>query len=220
MPSRSISFGLQGLLALAVLALGATVLLQNATGVPAPKPQPPYALLFVPNKAKLYETTRNRRYQFGLLRDPSVLCEAIRSLKNAPLPSLPKKGRGEGEGDPHEEDVAWMKQNLKAEYLQGTGVLRISMIVGSRREQALLVNAVVQAYFRLEVDRAKQNCEQDLELTKKAVKMWQQSLGTEDAERKRKIEQGIALLKVQIKQCEDALRTLPRLLDLAEVPPE
>jgi hypothetical protein len=220
---RPSSFRLLGISIFVALLLLADLPLRHAPGAPAPKPNPPYALLYIPKKAGQYETTRYRRRQFAFFKEnssPFVLFRAIRNLKNTNLPSLPKKGKGgEGKHD-NDEDTAWLGQNLKVEYLDGTGVLRITLAAGSRREQALLVNAVVHAYFQLEVDRQKQSCELDLESAKRQIKMWREVFKTADGAEKKNLEQGIVVLKVQIKLCEDALRTLPRLLEFADGPPE
>lgn len=220
MLSNSIRFRLTGHLVLAALALTAGTFLQNTKGAPAPKPKPPYALVFVPKKGDNYKTICNRRDQSRILRGRFVLYAAVRSLSNVHLPSLPKKGKGQGERDAHEEDVAWLAQNLKVEYLDGTGVLRVSLASGSRREQALLVNAIVHAYFQLEVDSQKQDCESRLEELKKLLKMNQRGHAATD-ERVQKIQEKETIdVKDSIKRNEEALRTLPRLLEMADVPPE
>lgn len=218
--SNSISFRLLGHLVLASSELAAGTLLQIAAGAPAPKPKTPYALLFVPKKTNLYETIRYRRDQSGLLRDRSVLYAAIRSLKNAHLPSLPKKGKGEGEGDAHEEDVAWLAQNLKVEYLDGMGVLRISLTAGTRREQALLANAIAHAYFRLEVRREQEGFELILGSLQEQENSLTKALPAMNGEEKKRFEGHFVAVKDKIKVIEGEIRTLPRLLELAEVPPE
>jgi len=223
MLSNSASCRLISHLVLAVFALAAGAMLQNATGTPAPKPKPPYALLYIPKKTGQYETTQYRRRQIAFFKSnsvPFVLFWAIRNLKNADLPSLPKKGKGGENRHNNEEDIAWLVQNLKVEYLDGTGVLRISLAAGGRREQALLVNAVVNAYFQLEVDSKKRDYERWLERYKSLMKTLQEELGSAEGAYKKILEQSIVDNKGQIKWCEDALRTLPRLLELADVPPE
>jgi hypothetical protein len=222
MPSRPTSFRLLRSLVLVLLLIFGGILSDNAPGAPAPRSNP-YALLYIPKKISQHETTQYRRRQITLLRTnsvPFVLFWAIRSLKETDLPSLPKKGKGGENRHNNEEDIAWLAQNLKLEYLDGTGVLRISLAAGSRREQALLINAVVHAYFQLEVDIQKRHHERGLERHRSLMKMRQEEFETAHGAHKRNLERSIVEDKASIKWCEEALRTLPRLLELAEVPPE
>lgn len=222
MPARATSIRLLRILFLVLLMIFGGILSDYVPGAPAPKSNP-YALLYIPRKTSRFATTQYRRRQIALIRAnsaPFVLSWAIRSLKNTDLPSLPKKGKAGENGFESKEDVAWLAQNLKLEYLDGTGVLRISLAAGSRREQALLVNAIVHAYYRLEVDIEKRNCEIGIELLKKLMEEHQTVLGMAHGAEKRDLEQCIVENKASSTLCEDALRTLPRLLELAEVPPK
>ncbi len=219
MSARTTSFRLVGNLALVIIVLFGEILSETARGAPAPKSKI-YALLYIPKKSNQYETIQNRRRQIASIRSRYTLYAAIRSLKGVDIPLLPKKGKGHGVEDNHDDDVAWMAQHVQVEYLDGTGVLRISLTAGSRREQALLVNAVVHAYFQLEVDIQKRDAERGLERHKSLMKLRQAELGTPDGAHKSNLERAIIEDKASIKRCEEALRTLPRLLELAEVPPK
>lgn len=222
MPFRTTSYRLLRSLVLVLLTLFGGMLSDYAPGAPAPKSNP-YALLYVPKKTSQFESTQYRRRQIDLFKTnsaPFVLFWAIRSLKNTDLPSLPKKGKGGDNRHNNEEDIAWLVQNLKVEYLDGTGVLRISLAAGTRREQVLVVNAVVNAYFQLDVDRQKQLYESHLEGQKKMAKHFQGEVGAVIGERKQKLERRLVDIKDAIRKSEEELRTLPRLLELAEVPPE
>jgi hypothetical protein len=190
----------------------------DAFGAPAPIPAI-YALLYVPKKADRFETVRNRRKQIAEVKSPFTLYTAIRLLKDVDLPSLPNKGKPDGDRDSHEVDVNRMQRNLKIEYLDGTGVIRIGLIAGSPREQALLVNAVARAYFKDIVLREKDFNEKKLEGLKRDLEREQQTLPLKiRKEIKANIEREIELIKDAIKRTELELRTLPELLELAEVP--
>lgn len=220
--NRPSSFRLLGFLALIFLALLADLPPREAPGVPVPKPKP-YALLYIPKKSSLYETNQYHRRQIALVKTkaaPFVLFWAIRSLKNADLPSLPEKGQGGENRFNNEEDVAWLEQNLKVGYLDGTGVLRISLAAGSPKEQALLVNAVVHAYFKLEVRPLQESYEQRLVTCKRMLKSSQEGFEMLAEAEKKLMEGIIAEHKARIERCEIGLRTLPKILELAEVPPE
>ncbi len=222
MPARKTSFRLLNGLVLVFLTLLGGILSDNAPGAPAPK-FTPCALLYVPKKTSQYETTQYRRRQIALIRTnsaPFILFWAIRRLKNADLPSLPKKGKSGEDRFDNEEDITWLAQNLKLEYLEGTGVLRISLAAGSPREQALLVNAVVHAYFQLEVDIEKRDTARGLERFKSLMELRQEELRTAQGAHKANLERCIAEDKASIKWCEETLRTLPQILELAEVPPK
>jgi hypothetical protein len=222
MPIRTTSFPLLDNLLLIILTLLGGIWSENVSGAPAPKSNP-YALLYISKKTGQFETAHYRRSQIAFFKTnsaPFVLFWAIRSLKNANLPSLPKKGKGGENRHNNEEDIAWLTQNLNVEYLDGTGVLRVSLSAGSLREQPLLVNAVVHAYLALEVDSQKQRYHKSLEATKSVMKALQGPLGKANEADKKNLEQSIVAAQASIKLCEEGLQTLPRLLELAEVPSE
>jgi hypothetical protein len=213
---------LLGSLVIVILTLLGGILLEDAPGAPAPKSNP-YTLLYIPKKTSQFETTQYRRRQIALFSNnsaPFILFWAIRSLKNADLPSLPKKGKGGENRYNNEEDIAWLAKNLKVENLDGTGVLRIYLAVGSRREQALLVNAIVDAHIRLEVHPKKEHLEKTIEMIQKDLKTETKLLATAKGENKKRIEQAIIQIKDNLKRSEEEIRTLPRLLELADEPPE
>jgi hypothetical protein len=219
MSARTTSFLMLGNLALVIIGFSGEILSESARAAPAPKSKI-YGLLYVPKKSNRFETIQNRRSQITSIKSRSTLYAAIRSLKGVDLPLLPNKGKGRGVEDDHEDDVAWLAEHLQIESLDGTGVLRIALDTGNSLEQALLVNAVVHAYFRLEVDSQKKNCETRLKLLKEMVKTLQAELRAMDGRDKKLIEHNIVEAKATIRRNEEELRTLPRLLELAEVPPK
>ena len=233
--NRPSSFRQLGFPALILLALLADSPPRDAPGAPAPKPKP-YALLYIPKKTGQYETAQYRRRQIPFFKTnnaPFVLYWAIRSLKNTDLPSLPKKGRGEGKHD-HDEDIAWLTQNLKVEYLDDTGALRVSLAAGSRREQAILVNATARAYFQVEVRQQRESMEENREILKRKLESLQQVINMYNEKIKRAnvaqkvifeadkkdCELHLMEVKASLEQLEAGLRALPQFLELADVPPE
>jgi hypothetical protein len=200
------------------LTLCVSTLTTNALGAPAPKPKI-YALLYVPKKSDRFETARNRRKQIAEVKSQFTFYTAIHLLKDVDLPSLPNKGQPDGDRDSHEVDVDWMQRNLKIEYLDDTGVIRIGLIAGSPLEQALLVNAVARAYLKDIVRRDREDFEMRLEALKRDLDRDKQVLPAKiKPEIKANIEREIELIKDAIKRTELELRTLPQLLELAEVP--
>ncbi|MGH7223769.1 MAG: hypothetical protein ACRELF_11110, partial [Gemmataceae bacterium] len=140
---------------------------------------------------------------------------ALSSLKAADLPSLKKQ----------ENPAGWLSRKLKLESLDGTTVLRLSVTAGSRREQALLVNAIAQAYFKVEVPEQRQDAERTLEKMQTHLKSMQKLLDglRSNPNRQRAIqgmEDDVRELKVHLKWIEADLRTPPLLLELADVPPK
>lgn len=216
---RTTSFRLFGNLLVALLALFGVMLSENAPAAPAPKAKI-YALLYIPKKSNQLETIRNRRSQIDSVKSRFTLYEAIRRLKSVDLPSFPKKSKGKGVENDHDEDVAWLAQNLKVEFLDGTGALRISLATGSHREQALLINAIIHTYFKGEVRRKQEHFEKNLESLHQLLRKLKEKVDGEKGEDKRLIQRRIDEVQEGIKQNEDALRTLPKLLELADVPPK
>lgn len=222
MTTRANSFRRLRNLVFVIIVLLGGVLSDSVPAVPAPKSNP-YALLYIPKKEGQFETIQYRRRQIASFKEnsaPFVLFWAIRSLKNTDLPALPKTGKGGANRHNNEEDIVWLAQNLKVEYLDGTGVLRISLAAGSRREQALLVIAVVNVYFQVEVNRKKQLYEEWLESRKRIAKVFQGEVEVMSGEVKNKVEKRLVHVKDEIRKTEEALRSLPRLLELADVPPK
>lgn len=213
MLTRSASFLLLGSSTFVIVALSAGSRPRAVVGAPAPRPMSPSALLFIPKMPNLVQTARYRRRQIHMLRSCHV--GAFRILKAADLPSLKKQT------DPAD----WLIQNLKAEYLDGTGALRISLMAGSRREQALLVNAIAQAFFEDEVPRQLRTAKRQCESLPEQLKMCQQYIEAYGprADKQRTIqgfENRIREIKDELQWYETELRTPPLLLELAEVPPE
>lgn len=223
MLSRSILFRLIGHLVLFAFALVAGTLPQNTPAAPAPKPKSPFALLYISKRSSQYKTIRYRGEQIDLIKtrsSPFVLFWAIDSLKNTDLPSLPKKGKGGENGNDHKEDETWLEQNLKVEYLDGTGVLRISLRVGNPGEQAVLANAVAQAYLRAVVRPWQEQYEKNLEALRRVLSKSKMKAAASKGEAKETAEQVVIEVEDGIKRVEEELRTLPRVLELADVPPK
>lgn len=173
------------------------------------KPKSPYVLLFVPRKTNPDETTRTRRRQQSLLESRSTLSAALRNCKADDLVSLKEL----------KAPVAWLQKKLKFEYLDRSGVLRLSLLAGSRREQALLVNAIVQTYFQREVRESQRQGEQSIQKLKKRLESCQQFRDILWGEEEIMLELEIIDITARIRQCEADLRTSPQLLELADVPP-
>lgn len=221
MSARTTSFRLLGNLGLVIFVNFTGMLPAKVSGAPAPKTKP-YALLYIPKKMNADETARFRRSQIASLKTNEsrfVLYAAIRSLKNTDLPSLPKKGKGQGGNDNHSDDVSWLMKHLKVEFLDGTGVIRIALNAGTLREQALLVNAIAHGYRQVMVLPEKKRYEVGLEVLKRDLEhllRWRTRLeGDKKAEMTRVIEED----KAGIKRSEFELRTMPQILELADVPP-
>ncbi|MGH7173688.1 MAG: hypothetical protein ACRELG_25680 [Gemmataceae bacterium] len=200
------------LVSLGVVFVALGPLPKDSGGAPAPKPKPPSALLFFPKRPN---RPHYRRYQINMLRGSVVLRTALSSLKAADLPSLKKQ----------ENPAGWLSRKLKLESLDGTTVLRLSVTAGSRREQALLVNAIAQAYFKVEVPEQRQDAERTLEKMQTHLKSMQKLLDglRSNPNRQRAIqgmEDDVRELKVHLKWIEADLRTPPLLLELADVPPK
>jgi hypothetical protein len=142
------------------------------------------------------------------------------------LPSLPKRGKTEGDSDYHEANVNWIQQNLKIDFLDGTGVLRIGLTAGSTRDQVLLVNAVARAYLKEIIRRDRDEYEMRLEGLKSQLQAWQGAITAfdkrkgkgMDKEVKANIEHTIEEIKTTTGRLEFDLRTLPQLLEFAEAP--
>jgi RNA polymerase sigma factor (sigma-70 family) len=78
-----------------------------------------------------------RRTQLALLRTRLVLQAALKRPEVARLEAL------KGKADP----LGWLEKNLRAMYVDNTGILRVSVAEGSRPDRAALTNAVVAAYL-------------------------------------------------------------------------
>lgn len=196
-------------LLLILLLLLVVLAAQDAGTAPAPEPRPPSALLFVPKKASRDETIRYRRQQMALVKDHSVLQWALLGFETSELPCIKKQ----------KEPIDWLRQKLKIEYLDGTGVLRISLTAGNRREQACLVNAVAQSFIQAEVRPRQPRQEKCLELLKEMLKVYKQQLPTADREDKKNLEIDIAQITARLASLRAELQAPPQLLELADEPP-
>ncbi len=205
--------------------------LSVAAGAPAPK-SAPSALLFIPKMTTRVETSHHRRNQLDIIRSQSLLAAALRTLKIEDLPVL------KTQTDPN----GWLRRNFKAEYLDGTGVMRLSLLAGTDREQAIIVNAVARAYAKAEGPEHDRRLEKlfkarrarlqerraslvavKRELEKKASSAHDKRarMALERLEQHKQLLEGeIAGLEDTIKRTEAALQTSFQLLELAEVPPK
>jgi hypothetical protein len=77
-----------------------------------------------------------RAAQLELVRSNSVLLAALRNPEVAKLPSLERQA----------DRVAWLRQNLRVEFVNDSDVLEVSMSNVSHIDAATLVNAVADAY--------------------------------------------------------------------------
>src|SRR5579883_761864 len=205
--ARTTLFRLLDNLLLVFFAFFGVIQSENARGAPVPESKP-YALLYIPKKTSVYETNRYRRRQLALLRtdtSPYVLYWAIESLKGADLQSLPKTGKAGKKKDNHDEEVAWLAQHLQIDYLDGTGVLRIALNAGNPREQALLVNAVVHGYFKVEVDRRHKRVKDALEFLQRDLNTTMAMSAALNGEKKELLERKIAEIQDNIKLCDEEL---------------
>jgi hypothetical protein len=84
------------------------------------------------------EPAEYRRTQLALLRSRLVLTAALREPVIAKMPLVQQLP----------DSTEWLAKHLRAEFLNGTGVLRVSVGAGTPREQAALANAVANAYLR------------------------------------------------------------------------
>lgn len=85
-----------------------------------------------------------RRTQLVILRTRAVLNNALRDPAVNKLPVVQQQT----------DAVAWLEKHLHTEYLDGTGMLRLSLRTGNPKEQAALVNAVADAYLREAINKA------------------------------------------------------------------
>jgi RNA polymerase sigma factor (sigma-70 family) len=95
-----------------------------------------------------------RRTQLALLKSRLVLRAALRRPEAARLEAL------KGQADP----LAWLEKNLRALFIDNTGVLRVSVAAGSGPDRAILTNAVVRAYLDEIVGQERNQKTQRLEM--------------------------------------------------------
>lgn len=210
MLSRSTSLWLLSCLVIISLLLFARFAPREAESAPAPTPRPPYALLFVPKRVTPAETASIRRWYMDRLRERTVLLAALRNPKATNLLCIKKQ----------KDPADWLKHNLRLDYLDGTGALRISLGTGSRREQALLVNAVAHALFLEVVDRSKEAQEKTLEVLREMRTEIQRERKIEKGDNKKALELELGKIKARILSLEAEFRTRPQLLEWADVPPQ
>jgi RNA polymerase sigma factor (sigma-70 family) len=156
-----------GLLALRALAHAPQAGASAEQGAPAPVPFEPdvYALLLVEAREPRLlpdgqraepagDDAAYRRTQLALLRTRLVLQAALKRPEVAQLEVLKAKA------DP----LGWLEKNLRAMYVDNTGLLRVSVAEGSRPDRAALTNAVVRAYLEEVVGREQKQKTQRLEM--------------------------------------------------------
>jgi polysaccharide biosynthesis transport protein len=95
--------------------------------------------------------------QIALLKSRLILNGALKAPEVANLPTVKQQK------DPAE----WLEQRLKVDAVKRTGILRIAVTGGDVQEQALLANAVAEAYLQEIVDREQRKRQARLDQLKK-----------------------------------------------------
>ncbi|SRR5579883_1577294 len=106
------------------------------------------------------------------------------------------------------ELIAWLEKNFHIEKVKDKNLLRISFLDGNAKEQAAIINVVVDYFLKNDVEPRK-----DL----KRVEMTRRRLADPDYRRKRTAEQ-LGKMEEGIKQREEYIRTLPALVEHAKAP--
>jgi hypothetical protein len=108
--------------------------------------RPPQLLEEAGRPADPEEVKNEMRSQLALLRTRLVLTRALHSTAVARLPLVKKQ----------KDPVAWLEKHVRAEFLNRSQVLCVSVPVGTPQEQATLTNAVVSAYLTEVGDKDRQ----------------------------------------------------------------
>lgn len=220
---------------------------QSASPKPTKKPPSIYALVFVARRPA-WEVRNRRKEQMVveaawaryhhevnavvLRADAVSRLKIVEKLKELP-PTEPRE---------------WLRENLRVESLEDTGVLRISLEAGSPTEQVVIVNAAAKAYIRVASENRRERYEYCIARDSKhcaharmailnaewgILKLcWKVAMNQTEAERLARRRNGltrsIAFLKERIEKTEaqilkmqEALRNRHYiLLELAELPSE
>ncbi len=91
-----------------------------------------------------------RRGQLALLRSRLVLNSALRDLAVAKLPIVQQQA----------DQVEWLERHLHAEFRNGADKIHVGLRAGTPTEQAILINAVAEAYLR-EIDSSENHGKRD-----------------------------------------------------------
>lgn len=131
--------------------------------VTAPLVAAPLPVPVSPPEAILADTAKAGREQFlreqeDALKSSAILSAALRKPELKDYLPTPRPA------DP----VAWLRANIEVERQEKAGTLKVRARAGSRREQAALVNAVVDAYMDAVVKAERLSTEQQLDKLRKS----------------------------------------------------
>lgn len=105
---------------------------------------------------------------------------------------------------------AWVKKNIRVERVKGTSLVRVSFLDGTAKEQAVIINAVVEHYLKTDVGGKRNSLTLLLELLKDELAAKRQG-GVLTPEEEAKAVQ-------KIKKCEERIQALPSLVERAKAP--
>ena len=109
-----------------------------------------------------------------------------------------------------EDWEAWLKKNLRVERIKGTNLVHVSFQDGNAKEQAAIINVVVDYYLKNDVSSWRNHLTCELKSIKDRVETRRQAgkLTPEDAAKTEKA----------IKKREEYIRTLPALVEHSKAP--
>lgn len=105
---------------------------------------------------------------------------------------------------------AWLKKNLCAERVKGKNLIHVSFQDGNAKEQAAIINVVVDYYLKNEVGRTRDSEKKRLETLRSRFAARHRA-GRITAEQAAKAEESF-------KEREESIRTLPALVEHAKTP--
>lgn len=108
------------------------------------------------------------------------------------------------------ELIAWLEKNFRVERVKDTNRLRVSFEDGNAKEQAAIINVVVDDYLKTHVAPMR-------ELFKKSAETLRQRLADPNARRRYTAEK-LAKMEEGIKMNEERIQTLPALVEHAKAP--
>lgn len=105
---------------------------------------------------------------------------------------------------------AWLRKNIRVERVKNTNLVRVSFQDGNAKEQAAIVNAVVDYYLNRDVRERRNQEKQSLERSKARLDKWRRNgkLTPEEA----------AKWEEELKKDEEYIRTFPALVEHAKAP--
>jgi hypothetical protein len=199
-----------------------------------------YALLHVGKQYKhwsteMYREDAYRKVTANMFHSPGIHGDALRESGIASLPIVKAQKNA----------ISWLDKNLRTEYFDNTPILRVWLAVGTPDEQVAIVNAVIRAYLR-SVEQNRKTVMRCLEVDKRNLAdciVWMHKREAElvalndvvaenetqakfYAHQRNFCAAQFAQLKegttttapLRIKEWEDRLRNMPRLLDWAAKP--